>query len=94
MAETELKAFLDVAEELKVLGLTDTSAFKRDLGLSGTKTGVKEKESPPSISSDPAPPSGSNLHLNTGNAAGRTLTWSEWSTLIGPDPPDTVRSLV
>ena len=41
-----MKAFLDVAEELKVLGLTDTSGFKRDLGLSGTKAVVKEKESP------------------------------------------------
>ena len=35
MAESDLKAFLDVAEELKVLGLTDTSGFKRDLGLTG-----------------------------------------------------------
>ena len=71
-----MKAFLDVAEELKVLGLTDTSGFKRDLGLSGTKAVVKEKESPASTSTDPAPPSGSNLYLNTGTAAGRAGTKS------------------
>ena len=63
-----MKAFLDVAEELKVLGLTDTSGFKRDLGLSGTKPPVKAEER--QSSTDPAPLSGSNLYLNTGTAAG------------------------
>ena len=33
VAEAELQSFLDAAEELKVLGLSDSSQFRRDLGL-------------------------------------------------------------
>ena len=33
VAENELQTFLDAAEELKVLGLSDSSQFRRDLGL-------------------------------------------------------------
>ena len=68
VAESDLQTFLDAAEELKVLGLTDTSGFKRDLRLSGMKP-VKVKETPPGT--DPAPMSGSNnAYLNPGPAAG------------------------
>ena len=33
MSENELQNFLDAAEELKVLGLSDSSKFRKDLGL-------------------------------------------------------------
>ena len=79
MAESDLKTFLEAAEELKVLGLTDTSAFKRDLRLAATKPVLKEKvESQPTTVAAPQQP-GSNLYLNTGTtvaAAGNAeLAW-------------------
>ena len=78
MAESDLKAFLDVAEELKVLGLSDTSGFKRDLGLAGTKPKSAVKENESLASSDPAHLNGSNVYLNTGTAAGSSYHYS-WS---------------
>ena len=69
MAESDLKTFLEAAEELKVIGLTDTSAFKRDLGLAATKPVLKEKvESQPTTVAAPQQ-AGSNLYLNTGTTA-------------------------
>ena len=69
MAESDLKTFLEAARELKVLGLTDTSAF-RDLRLAGAKPVLKEKdESQPNMVAAPQQQPGSNLYLNPGTTA-------------------------
>ena len=85
VAESDLQTFLDAAEELKVLGLTDTSGFKRDLGLGGTKP-VKVTQS----DTEPAHLTGSNVYLNPGTATGKPAIKQSGTLSLVENHRDTV----
>jgi len=74
VAEAELQSFLDAAEELKVLGLSDASKFKRDLGLSTGNTQPQpfqetQTYQEPKIETAHLDSSNSNFYLNPTAAA-------------------------
>ena len=75
MSENELQHFLDAAEELKVLGLSDSSKFRKDLGLPANN-GSAAPSTASSLQSDQfeqKPVMTNNLPSNTTISSGNNL---------------------